>query len=510
MRSPLVRTSLLLIIPAVFLWLVLASRSIGHLLIWDEAMQLCTLRSFLRGGDYFSNWFWRHPPLMSLLMYLFDPYHSGFDIRVEWLVIAIGALNMLLLVVLNNRTFGPRVALWSSLAYAAMPGTNLLGVWIKTDPLATTFGLLSLIFLQRNRVVASAMALGFSLLSKETGLFFMGAAMVTVLTQSASIRSPRNLLCMTFVPILMVAWWYLGFGSGLSHHTSTHGFTLPHLEFAVSDQDWAAPWWQYVPELVNLLSVPGLILAVLGSGLVIRSMFTRTNGTDPTHQVVLMQRWPLALLLPSYALISIIPSKVPWVVVCLLPAWATVIGIAITAVEGRPGATTPMHRTRLVLACLCMVLIAAATWRPDYETQLRQLVPGQWRGATQSREIANKLDEIAQPGDRILMTSFYYWEGLTPAAPCAVFTYYSKTATSCEFLMRDYRAPASNLLTDVFQNHINIAVLSPVPGRPEHELFEVFSPIFDRVTPCQGAFIFSTTPLPPPAKTDAPKHQVPQ
>ncbi|HIL71898.1 MAG TPA: hypothetical protein EYG38_18860, partial [Verrucomicrobia bacterium] len=45
------------------LFVALRSEFIGHLLVWDEAMNLCTVQSFAtQGSDDFSNWFWTHPP----------------------------------------------------------------------------------------------------------------------------------------------------------------------------------------------------------------------------------------------------------------------------------------------------------------------------------------------------------------------------------------------------------------------------------------------------------------
>ena len=91
-----------------FLWcaavfFVLRARFISHLLAWDEAMNLCSVRSFYAGGtDEFSGWFWRHPPLYTLLMTLCAPLKSGFAERVEFMTIGIGLVNLALLFLLNR------------------------------------------------------------------------------------------------------------------------------------------------------------------------------------------------------------------------------------------------------------------------------------------------------------------------------------------------------------------------------------------------------------------------
>src|SRR5688572_4124292 len=90
----LTRVTWLLLAGCVALFIVLRARWVGHLLVWDEAMALCTARSFTAGADDpFAAWFWRHPPLHSVLLLALSPLKPGFAERAEVLSITIAAIN---------------------------------------------------------------------------------------------------------------------------------------------------------------------------------------------------------------------------------------------------------------------------------------------------------------------------------------------------------------------------------------------------------------------------------
>ena len=60
-RPPKASTVILFI--CILLYTAFRIKWIGHLLVWDEAISLCTIRSFLsHGTDDFSNWFWCSAP----------------------------------------------------------------------------------------------------------------------------------------------------------------------------------------------------------------------------------------------------------------------------------------------------------------------------------------------------------------------------------------------------------------------------------------------------------------
>ena len=91
------------------LFVAVRARWIGHLLTWDEAMNLCSIRSFVsEGEDVFSFWFWRHPPLFCILTLPLMPLRAGFAERAEGLAIAVALVTFVMLFVLNRRVFVAR------------------------------------------------------------------------------------------------------------------------------------------------------------------------------------------------------------------------------------------------------------------------------------------------------------------------------------------------------------------------------------------------------------------
>src|SRR5688500_11535636 len=136
------RVTWLFLAGCVVLFIALRARWVGHLLVWDEAMALCTARAFLAGADDpFAAWFWRHPPLHSVLLLALRPLQPGFAERAELLSIGIAVINQLLLFQLNRRVFGTAVGLWSAFIVALLPASAFYDSWIKQDHLVVTFGL---------------------------------------------------------------------------------------------------------------------------------------------------------------------------------------------------------------------------------------------------------------------------------------------------------------------------------------------------------------------------------
>ena len=178
-------------------------------------------------------------------------------------------------------------------------------------------------------------------------------------------------------------------------------------------------------------------------------------------------------------------SKVPWITIALHPAWATLQALAVVWLVAR-------LRSRFLSILLAVAVVAVALLgirQRDYESVFREMDMGQWSGAAQSREIAQAINRLTRDGDRVLITSFHYWKGLDPLAPCAVFTVYLDR--KIEVLLRPHQSRFQDLLNAIRAYRIQWAVLSPEPGEEEKELFPGF--IRDlglRPVRLPGAFIF--------------------
>lgn len=466
---------------------------IGHLLVWDEAMELCTVRSFLSNGqDYFSHWFWRHPPLYKLLMAGLFPLQPGFAERVEGLNIGLGLLNAGLLYQLNLRSLGRAAAAWSVVALVFLPGVLFFDLWIKADMLVTTFGLAALWALVARRDAWAGVALGFAFLSKESAVFWWVAALL--LAWGLGTGRWRRVLVLCAVPALLSGWWFVLAGQDqAASGAGLLGSIMNQVHFASGKAGWSAAWWYHVVRWPVLLGWTGLALTVAG-GLICVGAARHTGGWNGPAM------WPLLLLVPAYAVLSLLPSKVAWTVITLLPAWATLAGIALAHIQHlvlKPAGC--VGRWRLAGAGLAVVLgvgAAVLARRLDYEGLLRRVDENQWRGAHMSREAAWAVNARAQPRDRLLVTSFHYWQGLAPGTPCAVFTYYLDRNKDLALLLRPADCSFASLRADVQRYAIDWALLSPEPGAQEKEVFDGFSHALGLTPiPLSGAVLYHTRPL---------------
>lgn len=501
------------IVICIIAFIVLRARWVSHLLVWDEAMSLCTIRSFLsQGTDDFSNWFWRHPPLFSLLMMLLSPFKSGFAERVEWMAIAVGIINLFLLFLLNRKLLGTSIALWSIFFIAVQPGNVFFDVWIKTDHTVTTFGLLAILLLSMRLPLYSGLCLGLAMLSKETGIFYIIAAFLLWLCGGTGQRTRRDLFALTIIPLITCGWWFFGVKVIVDHVTfaaagidpanpwymKIFGGSADFVKFAISGQSgWNKSWNYYFTNIPLLTGFTGCILAALGILSAIFLYMKEHRKKDPASRpAFIFMLWPLFLLIPSYAILSLLRSKVPWVIICLLPAWATLQGMAMAEIlcffgriwnKSGPGTLMPVITSALVIAGS-----TAAAWKLDYENILQHTDIGQWRGAHYSRNIALQMNRLVSDRERILITSFHYWKGLGPGHACPVFAYYF--TKKAEVLMRPHERTYDQLVNDIKKYRIDWALLSPEPSMLEHIILPGFVNNHNLIpNMLEKAVIFKTT-----------------
>jgi len=504
-----------ILVLCILLYAALRMRWIGHLLVWDEAMSLCTIRSLLsHGTDAFSNWFWKHPPLFSLLTTLLQPFKAGFAERVELMSVAIGALNLALLFILNRKVFGTKTALWTIFFLAVLPGSIFFDVWIKTDHTVTTFGLLALILLFSGKSLYAGVSLGLAMLSKETAVFYCSAAFLLWASGATGRRTLTDFFALTVIPLLTCGWWYWGVKLCIAGNPTTglsgslagllFGGFSENIKFAMGTQTgFDNVWYYYFQKLPLQIGLMGIMFSIVAFVLLGRVLILGTSDKKETSGRTSHLRllWPVFVIIPAYLVLSSITSKVPWTVISILPAWATLQGLGFSKLLSMVTASSPGNETRpsrrtIMAASAALIVIAALlnAYRSDYETTLKATAPGQWRGAHYSRDIACKMNSLAKDDERILLTSFHYWKGLGPAHPCPLFACYFTRKS--EVLLRHYDRSFPELLGDIRKYRLDWALLSPEPGRAEREIINGFSGKYG-LTPCmmEKAMIFRTTPL---------------
>jgi hypothetical protein len=202
------------------------------------------------------------------------------------------------------------------------------------------------------------------------------------------------------------------------------------------------------------------------------------------------------LVFPSLGLLSVLRSKVPWVVIALFPAWATLAAIAMGLAMGcaRRWSTGSVRwrKTSAIALAVCVMLVALlGVVGGDYESALRAASEDQWRGASHSRAAADAMNELCHDGERALVTSFYYWKGIPPGHPCPIFAYYF--VRKVEVLIRSHERSFPELLGDIREYRLDWALLSPTPGESEYAIFGGFEGQLGlRPHKLSGAFLFQT------------------
>jgi hypothetical protein len=157
----------------------------------------------------------------------------------------------------------------------------------------------------------------------------------------------------------------------------------------------------------------------------------------------------------------------------LYPAWATAIGYgacAVFAVIAGP-APAPRISMRKVTAGLVIVILLASmaltAWQRDYAGEQERLGFGQRWGSNASRQAADTLNGLVQPGQRVLITPFWYWGDDPILTPCPIFSYY---LNDMPVLLQSFHLTPDKFVETVRRNRIHWALLAPPPVSGEAAL----------------------------------------
>jgi 4-amino-4-deoxy-L-arabinose transferase-like glycosyltransferase len=424
--------------------------------------------------------------------------------------------NLIILFHLNRRIFGTTVALWSSFFLAVQPGSVFFDVWIKTDHTVATFGLLAVLLLAYRQPLYSGLCLGLAMLSKETGIFYVIACLLLWLSGTVGKCTLKDFIALTVIPLLACGWWYFivkplsdfitmaeaGLSTVDPWYIRLFGGFAEHIILAFSSQTgWNKPWNFYLTNIPVIIGLIGIILSLFGTLFLGFMFFDKSKiEKEKNHETDDNILWPILLLVPAYILLSILKSKVPWIIISLLPAWATLQGLAISKFllfAKRPKPDKISILTDILSVFASVIIVVTCFWtiyRQDYENMLKRIDVGQWRGASYSRDAAKQMNQMVKDGERALLTSFHYWKGLGPGHACPVFAYYFSRNT--EVLLRPYQSSFTELENDIKKYRIDWALLSPEPGIAEKEIFSGFTGKY-KLAPIIGAkfMVFKTTSI---------------
>ncbi len=496
----------LALIACVLLFLVLRLPWIGHLLQVDEANTLLSVRAFASGGaDFYSGWFWRRPPLVTTMLLLARPLEDGYIQRAEMMIVMVGTLNLLVLFLLNRRVFGTLTALASAFFLAVMPGANFFDVWVKHDCLCVLFGLLAIHGFLTRRSLLCGVALGLGFLAKEMALYYALAICVLWILEGKGRRPIREVIVVPILAVLASAWWYLFFSQS----------TL-HVLYAVTgspkrvEPGWQNPWYYFFEKLPVDLGYWGIAVTLVGV-MALWVLTRRDKAAVPANETSAGILWPLALLIPSFLIISATRTKTPWYTIPLYPAFATLqalgLGLFLKAVD-RAGRRfrwdAAVRRGSIAAAAILVVgasLLGAAN--RDYEDTMKRQYYWMWWGASLSRDTATMMNQLVGENERAMITPMFYWD--THERPCSVFTCY---LNPFPVLIRRFDIPADSLIEDVKTHRLDWAMVSVPPGAMSEALIEPMIRKYGLYPlRLKGACIFKTDRIYKTSEANAPAHE---
>ena len=392
----------LLVITA--LYIALRLPHIGHPLAWDEAWILCAVKSLAEGVDTgFQGQLWRHPPIYLGLGLLLAPLKQDFAQRMEMLSLIIHTGAFLIFVLFIAQIQGRRLALFTGIAYAMLPGSIFYSTWIKRDSLVIFFCVLAIWAFFKKRDLLAGIFLGLGFLSKESAVFYAIAVLIMIPFYRRRNSIARSLLFILAPVLIISGWWYLFYATG----------TKGHLSFfqGVSEETslFAKPGWYYFSKLKHDLGIPGLTILAAGLIAFFPHNITFINNLRIPGYLKKNRFLPLYFLFPSYLILTISRGKPPWMTIVFFPFLALVVGLGwqfllriaadiIKRVFGKGVTIHPVLSGMLLIAVLSVPLIHF-----NYMKYLTEISPGTANVIQRSYGIAEAVNQSSDDNDKILL-----------------------------------------------------------------------------------------------------------
>lgn len=466
-----------------FLWLfVIACLNLliriphlGHKLSWDEAWNLCALKSVAGGATLLAGQFWRHPPVYMELGLLLAPLKPGFEIRMEVLSLVLSTGAILIFVSMISEFMGKRIGVFTGLAYSLLPGALFFDTWVKRDSVAALFSFLAVWAFLKKREKSAGIFLGLALLGKETALFYCGTIFLLALFMGGSRIWLKRMLISFFIAIMASCCWYLLMSKG------GQGFARFFLGNSVEAAGFSESWWYYFAKLRHDLGLAGLALLCAGVLAVLPGRSFSLGRLSLVRELKRHAYLPLFLLLPGYAALSFSSGKPPWMTIVLYPALALLVGLGwasvmrcLALVMKRP-AVHSLLRVDFFLPSMLLVLILGVQLAGfDYNDYFVKIAPNQYKIVKTSEEVVSAVNDLVEDGDGLIIMPMYYRNHTTMPNP--IFFWNLKVSP------RIFRSQDPDSYDDfrkaVIDNRIKWVLMSPLKGSRQEELvFELIENI---------------------------------
>ena len=461
-----------ILISVIFLFLRL--KTLGHLLMWDEAWNILALRAFLSNAkaDPFYWGYFFHPPLYMTFAQLLAPFQAGFDVRLESLSLLFSYAALFVTYLLSARIGGWKYAWMSGLLLSLMPASIGYDTWIKRDGLASALCYLSVLLLLKRKFFWCAVALSFALLSKESAIFFI-LAVIPILFLLKEKITIRKIMAMCATIFVLTSWWYIFFSSLAK--------TVFKIYFQAADYYtlWTNSPFYYFKKLLPDLGIAMLFFFIIGVFYILYLIFRRKQFRRGIPLIIIA-----VIYIPGSFFIT---AKAPWLCLSARPALAMASGAGALLLI-KMAKKSKLFLAILLLSFTYALYAGLAFSYPQYHMETH---PNGWPGASESKKLACYLNEHMRDDDRLMITEFAYW-GLPV---CAVFLYYWK---GCPIEVIKGEERAENVVKEIIKNKISwfVIVDSHHPYLNFHPLVkDVSNSVLGKPVPVGWSYVWRTRAL---------------
>ncbi len=379
-------------------------KNLYHPLMWDEAWNIMSLRAVLAGTeqDPFYWYYYFHPPLYTLFARILFPFARNFAFRAAFLSLVFSYGTFTVVYFFCRRLGGIKYAWASGFFLSVLPASICYDTWIKRDSLAAFLGYGGLFLIFKKKYIPASLLLGLSLLSKETGMFFILTGFICMLLTKGPGKI-RHIIVSAVIITILNAWWYLYMstftGNLFSYYLS--GNTPANI---VRDPSFTY-YFRKLPLDCGWVPLFFFISGLFSAGY---ALFFKKH---------MKWMYPMSIILCVYLPLSfVIKSKAPWQMISGIPAIAMICGAGLIFIIKKLRKTGYL-RTAVLLVLIIPLLSGLAL---SYEGYHSTSYPNGWPGAKASKTLAIYLNRNMSPGDKVLISDFSYWNEKL----CPIFTYY--------------------------------------------------------------------------------------
>lgn len=397
---------------AAILVVALAIRLTGfdHLLAFDEAWNVVTAEAGAAGktGDFFFFNFYRHPPLYLGLSipYCWALGSCASFMKIVSILASLGVATALFFLLRKHQD---RVtAVLAAFFFAVVPVAVVFDTWIKQDSIAILFGVLFMYAFLGRRYYLSGVFLGLGFLTKE--IMFFVLLSVVVYTLATFTREKMLGLCRAvIVGFVMSAWWFVLF-------SNTGG---DFIRFFLGTSPVNARFQQPLMYYIQRFPVDfGWIIVIFMVGGIAAWVFRRVSGRGSDgggEDVILLC---LIWVISTATILTVSRGKPVWMIYSIAVPVAALAGYGLKEFLLAPGVRKPAAAVVFVL-----VVAGSLTYAFTLEQDRYMANSGYWGETEEDYEIADELNQLAGPGDVLLMSHddispnlAYYTESYSPGS----------------------------------------------------------------------------------------------